>query len=768
MVLGLGALILILHLPALANAAEPEEGSQRQDTPLVGLASDPLGCLAVGRDMPGEAPGLGRASGTVKLAWHGQVERARLILSVSGAEAAHTIMVNGQPVARAPIYPDGQPCQKGESFYLDIPPAALVQGDNLIEIGDDALPGDSWTAAQVRLEVLGHFSVLRPADIGAMAAISYTASFVNPYDASAQQVRVVVPGSYSGGTPVPLVIYVHGRSSSMYEGEETLGTAVDGKGWLLATPELHGSWTGNPQPDPPGKYAYASLESQYDIVGAASYMLDHYSVLTDRIYLVGYSMGGQIATVTAAKFPHVFAAVFDNKGPTDMARWYGEQWEQEWMERECNIGGIPQNPAQNPFCYQRRSGQSFAGNYVHIPLSITHSVSDALVPIHHSRDLRDKINAYSPDFPVSVYEDTVIGPTCDDGGRYHCYEPSPAAVLNYLQPFTLSDDPHSIRITSDESKSYYWLNLAQTGGDHWSQIVVSSYPNSSTVLAVVSDTYPLSIAFNLGSTPITGLVLSQPGMGLPSTTYLVKGGGNNDLRDYVSGYMTVSLHSTGQFTLTVSAIRTQVSAQPPMASGWQTATSTITVLAGDSLDNPVPDGTTVRLSATKGTFPNQSSTYTTTAAGGRVSTALTLAPYGDRAQVTANIGGISASTWIEVIYPSLAIAAMPDRAVIDQGLAVTCSYWITNTGDTALAAITLIDDSGTPGHLADDVVVCTNTALPAWTSMQCSHSRILAQTTISTATVTGQDPLGNVVSSSDVTVVTVRQRVYLPLVDRRE
>ena len=264
-----------------------------------------------------------------RLNWSGKAERARLILTVSGAEAAHSIKVNGRRVGSVPVYQDGQPCHGGEVFYIDVPLAAVAQGPNRIEITNDAQSGDSWTAAQVRLEVLGNLPLapLRPASVSASTAFTFVATFINPYDGTSQEAIVQIPAGYNPASPTPLVIFVHGRSGAMEDGATVLGAAADARGWLLASAQLHGSWTGtitNPIPNPPGKYAYASLESQYDVVGTVGYMRAHYNVNLDRIYLVGYSMGGQIAAVTIAKFPHLFAAVFDNKGPSDMVRWYPE------------------------------------------------------------------------------------------------------------------------------------------------------------------------------------------------------------------------------------------------------------------------------------------------------------------------------------------------------------------------------------------------------------------------------------------------------------
>ncbi|MDY6876441.1 MAG: prolyl oligopeptidase family serine peptidase [Chloroflexota bacterium] len=765
--LGLSLLILTLNLPGVARAHEPEDGpgqsGQESGSTIVGLVSNALEYLAVGNDLSGQA------SGIVRLNWQGQVERARLVLSVAGAEAAHTIKVNGQPAALVPVLPGGQPRDTEEYFYLDISPDVVVPGDNLIEITNDALPGDSWTAANVRLEVFGDFTILQTdqystEQVGATSATSVTLviTFTNSYDDSSQEAVLQIPDDYDSGTPTPLLVAVHPRSNVMEWGINTFGAAANSKDWLLVSPQLHGSWPGDPQPEHPGYFAYASLESQYDAIGAANYVVENYNVKPDQIYLAGYSMGGQGGVVTVAKFPHLFAAVFDNKGPTDMVEWYDEQVDYYGdanhsrvlaMRRECHIDENPKTPTENPFCYQRRSGINFASNYIHVPISITHSISDVLVPIHHSRDLRDAINGYGPDQPVSLAEDTVVGPTCSPPG-YHCYEPDAMAVLNFLEPFTLNNNPTHVNITTDESKSYYWMNLAQTGGDHWSQVEVSYYPVSATVTAITSDTEALAVGFNLGSTPMTGII-EQPGMGLPATTYLIKGGGNDDLHDYTSGYLTVTLASPGQFALTISAITVDVSAQPDMVSGGQTSTSTITAVAKDHLNNPVPDGTTIELSTTEGTFPNASSTYAAIAAGGMVTTFLTLPPGAGPAEIVASVGSVTDSTPVDVIYPAIAVLVTPHQTMAYSEQVITYTYRLTNTGDVTLTGVTLVDDNGTPMDSSDDITVCQDITLVTGAATSSSRSPTLAQTTTNTATATGRDPLDNPVTNNGSATVNV-------------
>ena len=788
-------LLLFLSVFGVTQAAGPDGGPSQEMGTATGVASNALSCLSMGSSSPS------KTSGIVHLTWSGQVERARLVLGVAGTEAAHTISVNGQPVARVPVFPGGQLCDAAEYVYLDVDPGMLVQGDNRIEIADDALPGDVWSAANVRIEVFGEFALALPDPAGQTGAegiaaaqtVTLTFSFISPYDGSSQDATAQIPDGYDPGTATPLLVAVHPRSGVMEWGLDEFGAAADGRGWLLASPQLHGSWVPDPacyepstvcdyedevitERGKPGAYAYASPESQYDVIGTVRYMVETFNVDASRIYLAGYSMGGQGTVVTAAKFPHLFAAVFDNKGPTEMPEWYDEQVtyydpggadqaQVRAMRKECHVGGDPKTPGENPFCYQRRSGLYFAGNYLHTPISMTHSTGDALVPVHHSRDLRDAINAHGPDQPASLFEDTIVGPTCLPEEGQHCYEPEPEAVLDFLSPFTLDSNPSFIHVTTDESKSYYWMNVVQTSGDHWSQIEVARHPVTRTVAATISDSFPLTVSLNLGSTPITQII-PQPGMGLPATTYLVKGGGNNFLYQYTSGYLTIPLASGVQFPLTISALEVAVSAEPAIVYGGQAATVTITTVASDQVGNPAPDGTVIALSTTEGTFASESSTYTTPVNGGWFTTMLTLTAGAGRADITASTESITGATSVDVISPSIKVVVTPSPSAVYAGQAVLYAYQITNDGDSTLTGVSVVDDNGTPGETSDDLTVCSNITLGAGATTNCNRSDTLFQSTTNTATVVGQDRLDKEVTDTDSATVSVLFRTYLPIVVR--
>lgn len=605
-----------LNLPAFALAQEPEESVIESIT----TAS----CLSVGTDNPA----LSAAEG-VWIEWPGQAKAARLVLQVAGAEAPHTITLNGQPVATAPLSPGGEPCG-GQEFSLDIPLDAVYRGENIIEITNNALSSDAWTAADVRLEVVTDHqpAVESVPEVGIAASFTLqtSVSFTSSYDSTSQQFKAQIP---SGGfaecatlSPTPLVIYIHGRSSSMEEPYTNgFDVVVRNKGWLLAAPDMHGSYYPY-QPSYAGKYALASLEAQADIIDTVQYMLmpNHCNVDTSRIYLYGSSMGGQTGLVTAAKYPHIFAALFDNKGPSDITVWYNEgaggdnTFHQNRMKEECHIGGTPKTPLQNPFCYQRRSGINFARNYYPIPTSITHSVNDTLVLPHHSTDMAAAINSFSPIYPPGLYLDPNTQPTVDDP-KAHRYEPDTNTVLNFFQLYTLNNHPTHIKIKSDESKPYYWLNIAQSGGDHWSEVEASYSVGSKTITVNINDPNALTLGFNLGSN-FQVEVLPIPGMGLPSTTYLVKGGGLNTLKDYNgSGYLTANLTSTGSYQVTISALKLSLSADDTVAGNQ--ITSSITAIVKDQLGNFAPNGTTVTFTTDQGTFSNGQKTFSTTVSGGQ-------------------------------------------------------------------------------------------------------------------------------------------------------
>ncbi len=106
-------------------------------------------------------------------------------------------------------------------------------------------------------------------------------------------------------------------------------------------------------------------------------------------------------------------------------------------------------------------------------------------------------------------------------------------------------------------------------------------------------------------------------------------------------------------------------------------------------------------------------------------------------------------------------AADGETEYIDSPQSVTYTYTYTNTGETHLKDITVVDDNGTPSDTSDDFTVCTISGpLAPGDSGTCTASRTISADTTNTATVTanptdgnGTDLPGNDVSDTDDAVV---------------
>jgi pimeloyl-ACP methyl ester carboxylesterase len=655
------ALVMTLTLwDRVSAAGPPEDGPDQDNGRQVGLVSTEAKCLAVQGGLPDTA------SATVRLQWEGQIEEAFLVLSAAGSEGGHSIYVNGQRVGSAPVRPGGPLCRTespakvfGPTDVIPLPIEVLAKGENVITLTNDADVNDGWTAANLYLEIHGILSgppvaaleapspALSLSGTVAGAVISDSVVLTSSYDGIQQVVWYQVPDGYTTTVSVPLLIGIHGMGSNGQAMRDFLAAEANNRSWLLAAPDMHGNYYVNT-----GGYALAWPGAQHDIIDTREYMMSEYEVDPSRIYVTGGSMGGQTTAIMAAKYPDVFAAATPWKPLTDLTDWYNEvdalgDPYGDLAAIEHETGGTP---SEVPFEYQRRSPMEMPQNSRLIPIKMWHDQLDVLVPIHHSYDLRDAINDWNPLAPVVVIDPSIGG--CPPW--QHCYNPDPAELFDYLESFTLSSQPPlSLTIRTDESKPYYWLNLAQTGGDHWSEVEAAYSLANKTVTAAISDTHPLTVAFNLGSTPIMGMGIERPGMELPATTYLVSGGDNYKLEDYTSGYLTTPLTTTGQFSLTISAIDVEVSADPSVVSGGQAVTSTITTVVKDQLNNPIPDDTTIEFSTTEGTFPNASSTYTAPAAGGQATTTLTLEFGANLAEVVASVWSVTGSTSVDVIYRNI-------------------------------------------------------------------------------------------------------------------
>jgi hypothetical protein len=210
-------------------------------------------------------------------------------------------------------------------------------------------------------------------------------------------------------------------------------------------------------------------------------------------------MGGQIALVTAAKNPGLFAAVVDDRGPTDLALWYQESDEPRQARIRQEVGGTP---GEVPFEYQRRSPINFARNFASTPLLVYHASEDMTVLPHHSQDMVDAIRAAAPEAPVTFITFPGDHVTPVPGGY--------AGIVQWLAGHVRGAPPATIDAITDTSTALWWTQLAQQGTvPRWTTVRAEVAAAGSVTLHLV-DPVGLDAAVDMAS------------LGLPQTRYVVE------------------------------------------------------------------------------------------------------------------------------------------------------------------------------------------------------------------------------------------------------
>ena len=439
-------------------------------TSTVAYEVDPNKCIGAGT---GEINPNWPDRADVFLYWEGEPWSAVLIMDAASVNnnTPHSIYVNNRLVGTAQPA-GGSLCQGGYTREWTFDPSLLVQGWNTVRITNDASAYDSWTARNIKIRLIGAITApeLRNVKYGERA----------PFDLMA---KVQVPVNYDPGHAVPLLISLHGWGDPPVGATNALAQyamATNERGWLLAAPEIVGQHS-------------ASLAIQADVINLVNYMKSRYSVDADRVYLTGISMGAGIATTVAAKHPDVFAAIVEERGPTDLAEWYDHSRTKGLQYHGVLYSEMGlKSPEQSPFEYQRRSARQMAQNLKHVPIAITHGISDTIVPVSHGRLLDNALQGYGAEV-VEYHE--YQGTHGDNFPGDGTMAASPEGILDFLERHVRpSEPPQDIHIRSDqEFKSYYWLSIEQvlegweSVAPHWTDVQARYDPNTGNIWADVFD-----------------------------------------------------------------------------------------------------------------------------------------------------------------------------------------------------------------------------------------------------------------------------------------
>ena len=182
-------------------------------------------------------------------------------------------------------------------------------------------------------------------------------------DGSAQAFWVALPRGYSPDKKWPLVVFLHGYSTSISKlspwilDEETLADATN-RGMIVAMP-------------------YGRRNSDFvqwgedDVLAVKRECLKLYSIDQNRVMLTGTSMGGFGAYAVGLHTPDEWAAVAPISGRTDFDLWFK-------MKRELL-------PGWKRLLFDADNPRTLALNARNTPFFTQHGAIDRTVPVEHSR-----------------------------------------------------------------------------------------------------------------------------------------------------------------------------------------------------------------------------------------------------------------------------------------------------------------------------------------------------------------------------------------------
>ena len=242
--------------------------------------------------------------------------------------------------------------------------------------------------------------------------------------------------------PSPLLVVFHQWGGSAMS---TIGTEFDeqaySRGWYFLSP-----WGGSSN-------NYNHQQAQYFWEQEILWMMERFNIDSNRIYMVGGSMGGASGAIYANNHldptKPMVAATASASGILDCERRYyemdGNNSMTEWF------GGSPE---EVPFEYHRNSAVFFEDNEhsMHHNLQYTPLYLDfgATEPHRgHGEDLYDLLGAYNGNMWIDVDPSNGHGFSVMDE-QHAC---------DWMAQFELVTDPNNVRVNLDEPSRAYWAEV---------------------------------------------------------------------------------------------------------------------------------------------------------------------------------------------------------------------------------------------------------------------------------------------------------------------
>ena len=300
-----------------------------------------------------------------------------------------------------------------------------------------------------------------------------------------------IPEGYNDSALHPLLVAFHqwgGNENSNYYTQ--FDEEANSRNWIMLSP--YGGAPNN----------YNHQGAQNMVQNEIKWIMEHFNIDSNRIYMVGGSMGGAAgaiysnnhldptkpmvaATASASGILDCERRAIEMDGNNSMIEWFGGNWDE-----------VPFEYHRNSAVYFADSTQSMHFNLQHLPLYLDFGTSEPHRT--HAEDLYNLITNYNE----SIWIDTE--PTGSHG--YTVFDEN--HVCNWLSQYNLEylnepQQPYSVNVNLDEPSRAYWIEATNQITDdqfirinaNWSQfdgrieenIILHQVNNSDSLILHVLD-----------------------------------------------------------------------------------------------------------------------------------------------------------------------------------------------------------------------------------------------------------------------------------------
>lgn len=191
-----------------------------------------------------------------------------------------------------------------------------------------------------------------------------------------KQMGLQLPNGYSAGQAYPLIVFLHGRGGSVSTNNFTgdpfanFRSKAAARGYVVLVPNY-------------GSDGWINQASEDIVTQSIDLLKSQYNINSQRLCMMGVSMGGGGALVYGARHKEKVAAICDMMGMTDMVKFYSDSLNYH-TSIETAYGG---SPTQIPSVYSQRSAMNYIDDLKSLPLYISHGTADTIVSQVHSQQL---------------------------------------------------------------------------------------------------------------------------------------------------------------------------------------------------------------------------------------------------------------------------------------------------------------------------------------------------------------------------------------------